>query len=73
MPHISLNVYAGKSKETLEEMAKRLQASLLGEPWNLKPTDISVSVASYPGEDFRAEVKEKTKADTLLIASDYID
>ena len=73
MPHISLSVYAGKSQETLDEMAGRLHDSLMGEPWNMKPTDVSVSVASYAAEDFRPEVEKKIARDTLLIPSDYID
>lgn len=72
MPHITLNVYSGKKSEVLEEMAQKVRDSLVGEPWGMKPSDISVSVAEYAADDFQNEVHKKLENETLYISSEYI-
>lgn len=71
MPHISLNLYPGRSKSELEKIARDIQNSL-AESGGWKPTDISVSVREIEPNNFENEVREKIKNDEIIFTSDFI-
>lgn len=71
MPHISLSLYAGRSKEEIEMMCRNLQQCLV-ETAGWKPGDISVSVEGISAEAFTAKVESKMQNETIVISSDYI-
>jgi phenylpyruvate tautomerase PptA (4-oxalocrotonate tautomerase family) len=71
MPHISLSLYPGRSREEIEMMCRNLQQCLV-QTAGWKPDDISVSVEGIGAEAFAAKVKSKMQNETIVISSDYI-
>ncbi|MDD4779768.1 MAG: hypothetical protein PHT02_04040 [Tissierellia bacterium] len=71
MPHISLNLYPGRSKSELEKIASEIRNSL-AKSGGWKPTDISVSVGEIGPNNFEKEVRDKIKNDEIILTSDFI-
>ena len=71
MPHISLSLYPGKSKENIESACCDLQQCLIDTGlW--KAESISVSVEEIEPEAFTAKVSDKSESEKIVISSDYI-
>ena len=58
MPHISLSLYTGRSKEELDKIADALQKCLM-ETAGWKPEAISVSIEEIEANTFIQKVQEK--------------
>ena len=71
MPHISVNLYPGRSKSDLEKIAGSIQDCLV-ETGGWEPGDISVSIEQIEADNFEEEVREKIKNDEIFISSDFI-
>lgn len=71
MPHISLSLYPGRSRQQLEQMSQDLRQCLV-ETAGWKPGDISVSVEGIEADKFAEKIEEKIKTEEVFISSDYI-
>lgn len=71
MPHISLSLYRGRSKEELNELSTVLQQALM-DAAGWKAEDISVSVEEMDAESFLEKVKAKRETEELYIPSALI-
>lgn len=71
MPHISLSLYQGRSREELEKLSHSLQTCLV-ETAGWKPGDISVSVEGILPEEFAQQVGKKIKSEEIIITSELI-
>lgn len=71
MPHISLKLYPGRSKEEIERISKRLQDCLV-EDVGWKPGDISVSVEEIESNQFVEKVKRDIASEEMVIPSDVL-
>lgn len=71
MPHISLTMYKGRSKEEVEKMSQKIRQCLVETVgWN--PRDISVSVEETEAHEFTSNVNKKIKTEEIIISSDCI-
>lgn len=71
MPHISLSLYPGRSREEVEALCRSLQQCLM-ERAGWKPGDISVSVEAIEANRFTGRVEQKIQSEKIIISSDYI-
>lgn len=71
MPHISFNLYPGRSKSELEEISRALQGCLV-ETIGWKTTDISVSIEEIESAKFIERIKEKISPEEIVVSSDFI-
>lgn len=71
MPHISVKLYPGRSKEQLKEISQNIQKCLVDTTaW--QPGDISVSVEEIEAGVFVEKVSEFVKNDEITIPSEFI-
>lgn len=73
MPHINVKLYAGKSEEIKEKLAKAVRKALAEESGVWKESDISVSMEEYSPEEFEAATKASFQKEQLVFDSDYIN
>lgn len=71
MPHISLSLYPGRSREEVNRISQNLQKCLV-ETAGWKPNDISVSVEGIEPSKFASEVNKKIENEEIIIPSDFI-
>jgi 4-oxalocrotonate tautomerase len=71
MPHVSIKLYQGRSKEELDKISSNIQNCLVETVgWN--PNAISVSVEEIEPEKFVEKVKREIESEEIIIASDFI-
>ena len=71
MPHISVTLYPGRSKDELEKISRYIQQSLM-ETVGWKSGDISVSIDEIEADKFVSQVSKKLKNEEIIIPSDLI-
>lgn len=71
MPHISIKLYPGRSKEELEKISKSVQNSLV-ETVGWDPNVISVSIDEIEAEKFVEKANEKIEGEKIIIPSNLI-
>ena len=69
MPHISVTLYKGRDKETLDKIANALHESLRD---YCNPEALSVSIREVDPPDFVPIVQERLKDEELVLASNSI-
>ncbi|MBQ6582279.1 MAG: tautomerase enzyme [Mogibacterium sp.] len=69
MPHISVTLYKGRDRETLEKVANTLRDSL-SDMWG--PDVLSVSVKEVEPAEFQQVISERLKDEELYLASNSV-
>lgn len=71
MPHVSLKLYQGRSRNELEKISRNIQQCLV-ETVGWKTSDISVSIEEIEPDMFVYEVNKKIRDEEIIIPSDFI-
>lgn len=71
MPHIVLNLYPGRTEETLRSMAERVRATFVTE-LGFQAEEVSVAVMELPPETFAEEVGRRYAGERLILPSRFI-
>lgn len=71
MPHISLKLYQGRSRNELERISHNIRQCLV-ETVGWKTSDISVSIEEIEPDKFVYEVTKQIKNEEIIIPSNFI-
>lgn len=71
MPHIKVSMYPGRTNEMKEQIAAKLQETLVNE-LGCGAAAVSVSVEDVTPENWDEEVANIVKPGELFIASDFV-
>ncbi len=69
MPHISIKMYPGRSKELKENLSKKM-LEFISKEMDLDEKFFSISIEDVEQENWKAEVKDKIKEEDLYIKAE---
>ncbi len=70
MPHISIKMYPGRSKELKKQISEKM-IETISQEMNMDKKYFSLSIEDIEKEDWEKEVKNKIKEENLYIKSEF--